>query len=253
MHRENDGEGEENVSVFHADHFLASMGSCTSCRPRVAEVDRDSIQVVSALTAWFTERFLIVLGKTIGFATKKHVFTTGSLVPRTRRGDLMLDLKWPMKRHSLIFAGTQRYADEQGWESIIDEYAAELLADGTTKTTSLPYDGVIGRVTANLAEYAMRLKFPLVRFKSNWRTWTKNAGVWIGIWGSGTPKSAPWTPTLVQDAASMGWLPLRPTSVTGYGWRASLVGVCVPFHLTSRDTLRHPPVVKIPVPLKMLQ
>ena len=91
----------------------------------MAKADRDSIHDVAALTAWFMKRFVIIVGETIGFASKKHVFTTGSLVPRTRRVALMLDLKWPLKRHSLIFAGTQRYADEQGWESIIDEYAAE--------------------------------------------------------------------------------------------------------------------------------
>ncbi len=36
----------------------------------------------------------------------------------------MLELDWPYKRHAGVFAGTQQYAQEQGWESVIDEYAA---------------------------------------------------------------------------------------------------------------------------------
>lgn len=77
-----------------------------------------------------------------------------------RRVALMLDLKWPLKRHALIFAGTQRYADEHGWESIIDEYADEHLAEASPK--SLPFDGVIGRVNSKLSEHAQRLGLPLV-------------------------------------------------------------------------------------------
>jgi hypothetical protein len=75
----------------------------------------------------------------------------------------MLDSSWPVKWHVGIFAGTQRYADEHGWDSVIDEYVAEHLAERTTKTTSPPYDGVIGRVNAKLAESANRLRLRLVR------------------------------------------------------------------------------------------
>ena len=42
---------------------------------------------------------------------------------KQRRVAIMLDLQWPYKRHAAIFAGTQRYAEEQGWYSIIDEFA----------------------------------------------------------------------------------------------------------------------------------
>ena len=61
----------------------------------------------------------------------------------------MLDLEWPYKRHAGIFAGTQQYAQEQGWESTIDEYVAEKLP--LRRTKSIPYDGVIGRATKKLA------------------------------------------------------------------------------------------------------
>lgn len=73
---------------------------------------------------------------------------------------IKLDLRWPLKRHAHIFAGTQRYADEHGWESLIDEYADEHLAEASAK--SLPFDGVIGRVNAKLAEHGQRLGLPLV-------------------------------------------------------------------------------------------
>ncbi|QDU25753.1 Xylose operon regulatory protein [Anatilimnocola aggregata] len=81
-------------------------------------------------------------------------------MPQPRRVALMLDLQWPLKRHAHIFAGTQRYADEQGWESLIDEYADEHLAEESLK--SAPYDGVIGRVNAKLAACGQRLGLPLV-------------------------------------------------------------------------------------------
>lgn len=81
-------------------------------------------------------------------------------MPQSRRIALMLDLQWPLKRHAHIFAGTQRYADEQGWESLIDEYADEHLSQPSTKPP--PYDGVIGRVNAKLAACGRRLELPLV-------------------------------------------------------------------------------------------
>ena len=56
-------------------------------------------------------------------------------IPQPRRVALMLELKWPYKRHVGVFAGTQRYAQQQGWDSIIDEYVAENLPAVCTKIT----------------------------------------------------------------------------------------------------------------------
>lgn len=78
---------------------------------------------------------------------------------RTRRVALMLDLEWPYKRHASVFAGTQRYAEEQGWDSIIDEYAYDTLV---SRGKNARYDGVIARATRQLAERAARLKVPVV-------------------------------------------------------------------------------------------
>lgn len=72
----------------------------------------------------------------------------------------MLDLAWPYKRHAGIFTGTQQYARQQNWESIIDEFVAENLPARRTK--SLPYDGVIARATEKLATRTARLGIPIV-------------------------------------------------------------------------------------------
>lgn len=72
----------------------------------------------------------------------------------------MLDLEWPYKRHASIFGGTQRYAEEQGWRSIIDEFAHDTLPARRTKT--IPYDRIIARANVQLAERASRLGVPVV-------------------------------------------------------------------------------------------
>jgi LacI family transcriptional regulator len=92
-----------------------------------------------------------------------------------RRVAFMLDLEWPYKRHTGIFAGTQRYAQEQGWESTIDEYVAENLPERRTK--SIPYDGVIARATKKLAERAERLGLPVVNIWYSSPAWRQLPGV----------------------------------------------------------------------------
>ncbi len=58
---------------------------------------------------------------------------------------LMLDLLWPYKRHaSIFFAGTQQYAKENGWISIIDEFVHNTLPAQTEAAVS--YDGIIARI-----------------------------------------------------------------------------------------------------------
>lgn len=77
----------------------------------------------------------------------------------------MLDLRWPLKRHADIFAGTQRYATEHGWESIIDEYVAEHLLEQSQSARL--YDGVIGRIPARLEELRRKLNVPVVNIWFN--------------------------------------------------------------------------------------
>ncbi|MBT3199970.1 MAG: substrate-binding domain-containing protein, partial [Phycisphaerales bacterium] len=94
---------------------------------------------------------------------------------KTRRVAFMLDLEWPYKRHTGIFAGTQRYAQEHGWESTIDEYVAENLPARRTK--SMPYDGVIARATSKLAERTAKLGLPVVNVWISSPVWEQLPGV----------------------------------------------------------------------------
>jgi LacI family transcriptional regulator len=71
---------------------------------------------------------------------------------------IMLDLQWPYKRHSEIFAGFQRYAEEQGWTSVIDEFAHDTLKLHGPEY----YDGVVARANRQLARQAGRLGVPVV-------------------------------------------------------------------------------------------
>lgn len=79
---------------------------------------------------------------------------------KTRRVALVLELDWAFKRHASVYAGTQRYFDEQGWESVIDEYALDSLPP--RRGRKVPYDGVIARATKPLAERCSKLNVPLV-------------------------------------------------------------------------------------------
>jgi hypothetical protein len=79
---------------------------------------------------------------------------------KRRRVALMLDLDWPYKRYVGTFSGMQRYAEQQGWESTVDAYLFDAIA--TSPTKSIPFDGIIGLATKQLAEWADRLRLPLV-------------------------------------------------------------------------------------------
>jgi LacI family transcriptional regulator len=78
----------------------------------------------------------------------------------TRRIALMLDLQWPYKRHAGIFAGIQRYAEEQGWTSIIDEFAHDTLA--RVRRSADRYDGIIARANLSLARRSAKAGVPTV-------------------------------------------------------------------------------------------
>ena len=77
-----------------------------------------------------------------------------------RRVALMLDLDWPFKRHTEIFAGIQRFAEQQGWVSIIDEFAHDTLR--RKPNDSDRYDGVVARANHLLARRAAALGVPVV-------------------------------------------------------------------------------------------
>lgn len=98
-------------------------------------------------------------------------------MPNPRRVAVMLELEWPFKRHAGIFAGTQQYAQEHGWHSIIDEYADDTLPARGTK--SAPYDGVIARATRKLAQRAARSNVPIVNVWFSSPVWKSVPGVFV--------------------------------------------------------------------------
>lgn len=61
-----------------------------------------------------------------------------------RRIGLALEVHALYKQHAEVFAGIQRYADERGWETVIDDWSEVTLA--SSGATRPPYDGVIARV-----------------------------------------------------------------------------------------------------------
>ena len=79
---------------------------------------------------------------------------------KPRRVALMLDLQWPYKRHSEVFAGVQRYAAECGWTTVIDEFARDTLR--RARGAAERYDGVVARANQPLARAAARLGVPVV-------------------------------------------------------------------------------------------
>lgn len=89
-----------------------------------------------------------------------QIIWTAKIMPKSRRVAIQLELEWPYKRHVALFAGTQQYACQQGWESVIDNFVAENLPARRTKAN--PYDGIIARATNRLATHTARLGIPAV-------------------------------------------------------------------------------------------
>ncbi|MBA4064401.1 MAG: hypothetical protein C0501_11950 [Isosphaera sp.] len=77
-----------------------------------------------------------------------------------RRVALMLDIQWPYKRHSEVYAGVQRYAEERGWVTVIDEFAHDTLRRKPTHADR--YDGILARANHLLARRAVRRGVPVV-------------------------------------------------------------------------------------------
>jgi LacI family transcriptional regulator len=99
----------------------------------------------------------------------------GRTARQSPRVAIMLDLQWPYKRHSEIFAGVQRYAEEQGWVSIIDEFAHNSLR--RTRGQADGYDGIVARANHQLARRALKLGVPVVNVWPSSPAWRLLPGV----------------------------------------------------------------------------
>jgi len=104
-------------------------------------------------------------------------------MPTNPRIAIQLELEWPYKRHAALFAGTQHYALQHGWDSIIDEFVADNLP--VRRTNAIPYDGVIGRATKKLVISTARLGIPLVNVWFNSPVRDEVPGVFADLAASG--------------------------------------------------------------------
>ncbi len=73
---------------------------------------------------------------------------------------LMLDLQWPYKRHTEVYAGIQRFAEERGWVTVIDEFAHDTLR--RKQRAAERCDGIIARANHPLARHAAARGVPVV-------------------------------------------------------------------------------------------
>ena len=74
---------------------------------------------------------------------------------RPRRVAIALELSWPYEWHHGVYVGAQRYAKEQNWEAVIDEFL-----DNPTR-----YDGVIARATPEFVDLLAKHRTPFVNVK----------------------------------------------------------------------------------------
>jgi LacI family transcriptional regulator len=103
-------------------------------------------------------------------------------MPRQRHVAVKLDLSWPYKHHTAIFAGTQQYALEHDWQSTVDEFVEDTLV---RPSKSMPYDGVIARVSTKLAARAARLSIPVVNVWTSSPAWKRIPGVFADYAATG--------------------------------------------------------------------
>jgi LacI family transcriptional regulator len=80
---------------------------------------------------------------------------------RPRRVGIAIDLDWPIPHHQGVVSGALKYAREKGWACEIDPFI------GFPGAASGGFDGVIGRVTRELAAWAARTRTPAVNVWSN--------------------------------------------------------------------------------------
>jgi LacI family transcriptional regulator len=78
-----------------------------------------------------------------------------------RRIGIAIDLDWPIPHHQGVVSGALKYGRERGWSCEIDPYI------GFRGASSASYDGVIGRVTPELASWAARTRTPVVNVWNN--------------------------------------------------------------------------------------
>jgi LacI family transcriptional regulator len=77
---------------------------------------------------------------------------------KPKRIAIAIELDQPYPHHYDCCRGIQRYADERGWQTVIDPYLVEITGQGG----AVEYDGVVGRITRQAAEAARARGIPVV-------------------------------------------------------------------------------------------
>lgn len=99
-------------------------------------------------------------------------------MPTPRRVCLLLEFHLLYKHHTGIFAGVQRYAAEQGWQTVVDDWPEATLERAGKGPP--PYDGVIARVDhrkLSLVGAAAKRGVPLVNVMRGSPAYDKLPGV----------------------------------------------------------------------------
>ena len=84
-----------------------------------------------------------------------------------RRIAIVINLNWTLKHHQEVFGGTQTYAREQNWESVLWPFAPKVTSKGKKL-----FDGIIARATAQLAAEAAAANIPLVNVWTSSPVWS---------------------------------------------------------------------------------
>ena len=99
---------------------------------------------------------------------------------------IAIDLNWSLKHHQATFAGIHRYVQDRGWKCTVWPHPPPRGLEIGKAGARTFYDGVIGRVTPELAELASAAEVPLVN-------------VWMGSPVKDVPLVAP-------DMHRCGWI-----------------------------------------------
>jgi len=77
----------------------------------------------------------------------------------TKRVAICLEMEWGHKRHLETYAGVHKYAEKAGWDCVTIPSAVRVLKP---KSGTVPFDGILGRITEPLAQAAHKIKMPAV-------------------------------------------------------------------------------------------
>lgn len=76
---------------------------------------------------------------------------------------IVIDMGWPLKRHQDVYAGIEKVAYENEWDSTLLSVPEQIVP----QRSEWPYDGIIGRISEGIAAQARKAKIPAVNVWMN--------------------------------------------------------------------------------------